>query len=431
MDASAFLLSVNGTAPWVNPGGSWNGSNGSIKLDQTVEHVKPENKLVLDKNDQMDLSSTLQWVLYKAQGSPNAALAVTAAHLDAAKARISDVVNQYELLSAYAHTTMVSSGKAPEISYRASDVISSTAFATLTAASPGLLALKDFADRMVASTEAMEKFTTGGEMTTTTAVFNALHRDQCDGHSCLTRSLRKEDTPTGKMTRVFGSKREVGIIYLERIGHDLWHSLTNDTLSGLVDAITGYESHTVDNGYVIGGVTSDGTTTLDAMIGLGDAVIDRWPPGTVGLGALMVGLNMTKAMIAHMAFKICPAPGSCTTSDIQIAIEEIQEYLEDSARTRDDILNAKQTLGGLICSAFGYCSKTKGLREMSDDHPAIAKMAEVQSAQKAVGVSLAEWVEEQKFDNTAIKSSLTALVNAVSKYASTIGVTAPNAFVAA
>lgn len=425
----------------------WNGTSGYVQLDHTTSYVKPANRIVMSPAGGMNLPNTLAYQMWEGSGNKNQA--ANAQSFEAAMPRIVATIATHELITGITHSRPVDpedgygsdftvdidgdedlerAMQHPIVSYRSGDTISDAAFTEMLAEDNGdalqsyVTVAKKFLLYMSENVDEFASLVHVGEFIAITAIYNGLHRHATEGHSCYTDDLRKIGTTSNSLSRVFGAKQSEGLVFLEKWGHDVLHFLTDESLEMICNVMTGHavQNHLIKSGTRFSGQISNGTLSVKDAICLTQSALDRWPPGNVGLGAIMVGLDVLAAMLSAMALKATAEEGSI--GNVAISIEAIKDFLSSSRRNRDDIMEAKDALRSPICMAFGFIKTDKALRHMLEDHGSLEKFASNNAADVSVGASLGEFFKDKEHDASSVSTAINAMFTSLAMYADTIGV---------
>jgi hypothetical protein len=374
-------------------------------------------------------------------GKPQAAVNITQAQFEAFLPRLSDVIAKYQTLSTMARSQRVGAlpaggGQRPlnpfVIRFRASDILTADQYNDLEAANAGLASYGEFGQKFVAMAEAnpesMERFVKNSTMYTHLIVYNYLHRHYVTDHNCLTDDLRKPNTTSARLLKCYGALKDGAADWMERRGHDLFHSLTDETMThlalALVTPATDEGGALINANVVVNRVTSTGNLSMKDAYRLSEAACDRCPAGNIGLGAMMVGLDCVAAMIGHLGMKVEATTGDL--SSVCVAVDEIKEWIGDVIRVRDEITTTKDMIKKSVVCAAGYCYAVSSLRPITENHDSLSSLVASESADHAKGKAIGEYFDRVAVDQGALTKCINIMIAAVDRVAVHIGNTASN-----
>ena len=162
-----------------------------------------------------------------------------------------------------------------------------------------------------------------------------------------------------------------------------------------------------------GGITTAeeaDTVRLVELIAVGQAAKDRFPPGTMGKSALITGVSLAIAMIRHIARKVSIPQSSAILSSMESAAVAL------AARdlTREDLVNAKNSMGQQIATAWGYCRELTELEQLANMYQSLVNFAQRYPSAVASGATLARLMKEVVPDPTAVEDAIVGAMMSMS-----------------
>ena len=91
-------------------------------------------------------------------------------------------------------------------------------------------------------------------------------------------------------------------------------------------------------------------TPVPNIIRLPESTTDRWPPGSIGTGSILVGLDQVEQMLVS---KICKT-GYKVGADLTTGIQLIRTQMGQPEIPHDTILKVKDAMGSIISVGHGY-----------------------------------------------------------------------------
>jgi len=391
--------SANEFDPTSMPNG-YNGHMTMIDMSKPIDSIARDAKLVLAQGGGICLTRSVAYCIWAAQGFPEVATAVTEEHLTNAMAQIALVMARHTMLCMF-HVAQIA------IAVRSSDMLSVAKFDVI----DGSLALKGVAkavcDRF-ADDETFAQAQMGeSRYVILCLIANAIHRKQNEGHNWFTKNGNVKGTNTHRALAIGGEFVEGFARFMDRGGHDLWHFLTDKTLVDIADAVTG----TTDK-IVVGAFTYNGANIVGHKISevfeIGSAAMDRYPPGIMGKGAIMVGLMMLRAMIVYISMKV-------VIDDVGILINaiDVEAAIVAGIDDRKRLMDKKDKLQKTIVMAYGFFTSDPANQGNATDNKAIASVASRDLSSKLMGASMYNHVSSIEGDTDAIASSFSAFFTTV------------------
>jgi hypothetical protein len=389
-----------------------NGTVTSLDLSAAATHVEPENMYVLSAAGAFDLRNTIAHAIWVAQGSPVAPTAVSLNHLDAASDAIGVALIRYEFLQLWSHTDL-----GADLTLRASDGISAIKW-NATAGGVNLVATADQVWEMyVTDPSARVRMICDPQLSLLAIIMNALHRLKFLGHNHFTEEGKKRGSETYKLLGVAGAARIAFEDSMARIGHDLWHFIPDTQLQQIAGALVGESPAVVDAGYdYMGSVVPADGVELHTLLSMPQSATDRYPPGTVGVSALILGLELLVAMVDTIATKA----SSFNDGGISPAANALKAVIAEEDLERDVVLELRTSLTDVIAFAYGFGAAFNDMTDFLEKYKSLTALSERSYLRANRGKLLGKWVKELSADsagmlasvNTALATIATALTNA-------------------
>jgi len=382
-----------------------NGMVTTVDLLKPVDHVDKKNKIVTSGLNVFDLRCSIGYALWAAQNFPDTATAVSHDHLAAAMSRIGELYQYHIVLCAVAHANPVI-----DVSLRATDVLHSAAWTAVN----GHHALELMADAIHAmfldEPDQLTRAMPASDMAILCLIANDIHRDTLDGHNWYTADGRKASTNTGRILAVAGAKKTTFSAYMVDHGHDMWHFLSDKTLHDIASALSNHVVTVFNGAFVYNGIDVVGKN-FSEVFKIGEAAIDRHPAGTMGKGAILVGLQIVRAMIVHISAKVCLTDiGSLLNS-----IDRLVAWVGDNARNKAEIKKVKAALTASLCAGWGFHKSNPANISQLDNSPALKKFAETNASFVVVGEILYRHLDSIEGDRLAIATTFKAALATLSE----------------
>jgi hypothetical protein len=396
MDAVAAAEANNEAVPAIAQG--YNGEMGDVDLSKPVDHVAEQGKVILDTNAYA-LFDNLKYQFWLVQGKPAAAVAVTEAQCMAFLPIAARVIARHRIYNML-HAAEI------DIRHRLADAIPLPPNANHAAEF-----VARFADRVMTDEYAKGSIATQGQFILNSLIANGIHRAQNKGHNWFSEKGMdsRKNNPTARTLAVAGAEAPNFRLYMEEAGHDGNHSLSDETLEEICDALTGkehpYKVVTAPNTMYLGEEVTG--VRICRIYPMDEAAIDRWPPGVLGKSSLVVGVGMMQAMLIDMGTKAKIE----NTGHVSMYISNITRSLKDYDGNRDSFRRLENALGESISVTYGYVSETGIIDELQ--YQAFKKHAERYPAALAAGKSLANAIALATPHKEAVEGAICASINAL------------------
>jgi len=362
--------------PGAPPVGGWNGATGFVAVGDKTEHIKPKNKLIINPNGDILLEETLANTALRITdqsplpaGGGGVPVTVNAASFDTVKRAWSDVLGIYEVYRLL-HAAGVALG------WRLSDVIQ---VATFTAHWNGQEAnWIIFAQQMLAffalTPGTMREFAAGAHFCALNMVRACHHRHFTEGHNGYTEATAQRGSRSNKICGIAGALKDAFVTWLsvdERI-HDHFHALTDGSLEAAVNAATGTAAAPtmLPAGTMVDGTVIAAPIPLKDAFRLGQACLDRHPPGALGLSGAILVCEAIQVFMLNMSLRFGAGP---TVSATLVAIltnlrcSELQAMLDRTAIAA--ITEAITPIGSWV---VGFISCNTASKEWVDSHASLS-----------------------------------------------------------
>jgi hypothetical protein len=243
---------------------------------------------------------------------------------------------------------------------------------------------------------------------TYTVVANALHRHGTNGHNFITRGLNDPTTVASKMPALAGAQNKEFANFLKHWGHDAWHFLSDVGLTKLANIITGEHTAVAEAQSKYEGMDVS-NQQIHILLKLPESVTDRYPPGTLGVSSLIIGIDFVKAMFnsifIHMSSDQLPF--------IIRSLTAMKNYISNSSIERQDLLALRQHMGPTVAFSLGYAMRKRNGIDRVDSSPSLAQFRKNHVDQVEDGLTLGRTIEELKMDPLSVKNLVISLMNNV------------------
>jgi len=393
----------------------WNGADLSMDLAKPKTHVRKENLLVYTVEGQVDLRKTWAYIIWAAQGYPDTAQAATAGHLEAAAARMADVGAIHSVLGLLTHLTV--DGEPIALEVRPDDALSPMecqrifrgpmaapavaeggAPGEAVAAGPahGLLATVDLLWNHLANDRvAHGRFYTNAAFVTMMLCMNQMHRELCEMHNWYTNAATNDKTQTGRCTAMAGASKEAFMAFVGRLnrGHDMWHFLSNDAMRAAAYILVGKQEGPVvaPAGFEYNGTNIEaGMVEVREIVTLSDSVVDRLPSGTIGIAALILGVQFVARMLEDVATKVTVS----SATEVIPAMNRLKDLFGAADLDRGQLLQLKEAFLPIITIAVGYMRFSSEGRERVEAYESITNFVKRDLKNEGLGATLAKSMDK-------------------------------------
>jgi len=412
MSGNINFESILMAGPVAAPDG-YNGAASTLDVISPADFIHHNNKIITSENNVMSLRHTIIFNIWNSMGKPTVATAVTAAHIASTSRLIGINVVKHTLLALFHAADIL-------IVLRSSDVMSVNALTALMGSSIDLISTA--ADRLWAyfmdNDALLNELCSDKKHVALAIVATAMHRYMVDQHNWLTNLTRKAGSVTNKITMVAGADRTEFIDFMETVGHDVWHMLSNETLIRVCDAVTGVTEAIVVSpgvndggeplGYFYNSVNVVGDDICD-IIKLNDGATDRWPVNGLGKASIIVGTNLIRMVVIEISSKALID----NLSTVNSSFEAIKTYIADSDLSRAEVLNLKEALGPMIAKAYGFLNQNSATEDFANTSPALVNFVKTLSVDVAFGAVFAKRFREVVTDPMAVKEMIKVFLSGI------------------
>lgn len=394
----------------------FNGFAGTVEIATVATFIKECNYLVVTQDQQVDIVRTLAHAFWVINGKPNEELQLTPDHFSAAKEAMVYHYSQYALMATFSHI----GGFA--LTYRSSDIITAAAFDNLPLGCVDLLQPMMNLLAAVRLDPVLEaQFVAFTPLQLMAVVANAIHRVTTNGHNFITKDIGDPNTAANSAVGVAGPNRSEFENYMKKFGHDGWHHFSDSLLYKLAGIITGNElddnGEAVEDGDLkvfgpgttVGGIAVEGQK-VHMVLKLGEAAKDRWPVGTLGVSAAILGCNYVISMLNTICLKVQVDEATIVVS----GISKIQNMLEEGVE-RSVLLDLKSKFSGLFAIAFGYAQRSSSGAAMVAKHPSITAFCKSQVQYVTTGIDLGKVIDDLEVDVVGVKAAISAVLAAAAR----------------
>jgi len=381
----------------------YNGNLGTISLHKPTDYVGIYGKIVLNAGATvLDVAATIKYIVWIAQGMPDAQTPLTEEHMNAIVPRVVKLIARMKLYTLLSYANIA-------IDYRMSDT------ATIEAAGTGYVTdrtVNEMYHLLTESNEAQAKIAEQAHLIILSFFANAIHRKQNDEHSWFTDDTARRGTNTNRCCDVAGASKRAFVTWMasDAQGHDSNHHMVSaclyrvcDILSGvtLVNFRAGGAAPVNYEGQDVGGMA------VHSVVVVGEAATDRWPTGQLGKAGMIVGIDMTVAMITNICMRLKVSGVDLVTANGAA----LSNAIKDSQLERSVLTSLNSTLQSIISISKGYVVEA-GIYE-EDTHKAFDSHAGRLSGKVANGVSLAQAVAAATPHSEAVAGAVKTMVSDV------------------
>jgi len=409
MDFAAILANNALARPVPN---GFNGHIATVDVTHPSSFVDPANFICTNDVGHFDLGRSMAYAIFCAAN--RVAANPTPGHVEAAMRRIGNLISMHVILT-------VMSAANVDLTYRASDILTFAVFDTvfpdagvrdayITAATRVWAYLHEDANK-----HHLNVALVNSKYVVLALIANAIHRQKLNGHNWYTDKTNVQRTETGRCIAVAAEDRMAFGIFMSRDGHDLWHFLNDPSLCAVADTITGVNKIVINNDFIYNGINRRGDH-VHTFIDVGDAAIDRWPPGQMGIASLMKGLDACSIMITDITSKVAIS----NTAAILVAIKRAKEIVSAKELGRPEMLTYKDSLTDLVCTSYGYVAAGQGLMATLGESDALSNLARSNAAATTRGSTAANRMREVTADVSAIGVMLKAVMDTIAAALSAI-----------
>lgn len=379
-----------------------NGSGGQADLSTSVTFVHDSNRFVRSANGGLHVRYSLSYVIWVAQGKPGTVAVVTEDHLATAAPRIGNTLYRVALLDA------IAAGNAG-VTLRSTDSLLAGDWEAVPEHGRADTVADAIWEAYVTDPVAASALAPNAALASLAVIANALHRHMSEGHNWFTDAASVRGSPTAKCLGVAGGSREEFTQFMERWGHDLWHFLSDRSLSAVAGWMVGEPELPLDRGYAIQGFVSVAPYpqfNLSDVYKLGEAARDRWPPGTIGISALILCFPLIVSMLQGITVRV----QDVNTGAVVGRLESISATLKTAKPARADMLSAKNAMQGITSIAYGYAT-TVGSTTV-DRYKSLAAFANRAPMQVEQGTLLGQWSKGKTIIDARMTDQFNALITA-------------------
>lgn len=412
--ASATLLAAMtaGSAPTVTSG--WNGVLGTVDLAKPQDYTGEKGKICVSDAGAFQLRETLAYYAYICAGSPTAVADFEGGINDAFAGEYfplaAEIIARYRIYAMFNHA-----GTTP--AFRATD---RAKWPLKPADLPNAAALNDkaglVADEVYALFTANEASEAPigemGRMVLLGILAGAIHRKNHEGHSWFTAEMSNPRSQTAKYCAIAGQHKKAFMDYQKARGHEGPHHLADATIDAFALVIGQVQDKvipsTIDEAITYNGEPIRGRNLKDLFF-LGEATKGRYPPGILGAGAIITGMELCMAVLTDIGTKVKLSGHemiATNASKLSAAVKKIKV-------SHEKILELAAVVGPSLAWVWGYAETAKIADEA--DYIALANHAKRHIAQRASGVSCAKAMKRVTPHRQAMEgvivSSLAALAD--------------------
>lgn len=378
----------------------YNGHIACVDLSKPVDTISEKYKIVTCTGGGLDHFRCVAFAIFCEQGCPSKATKITAEHLQNVMPRLGHIMAIHTIL-----VTLHAAGV--NVTYRTSDCLTTAQFESI----DGHEALLDASLRLIEALRNDEGFLakqlSESKFVLLCAIANAIHREQCEGHNWYTNNGRIKGTTTSRTLAVAGEHAQEFSNFMSIHGHDLWHFASDKSLYGMAGVMCGYKSAVIARNFTYNGTEVKGWT-IQEVFAIGDAATDRFPPGIMGKGSMMVGLGMLGSMLTAISMKVV-VDG---IGKLLNAIEELKIEVA-SINDRSELLNKKNELSKVCVIAYGFFCADPANQGTLTDARALSALAARDLSAKSMGASMYTYLNGVESDPQAIASTFAALLETV------------------
>nr|WLW42240.1 hypothetical protein [Bremia lactucae associated yuevirus-like virus 2] len=382
----------------VNADVTVNGSGGHASLGTVTTHVDPINRGVYDGKSGYRVVESVARAIWQAQGGADTVIAVTEAHLNTAAEKIANALYRYSVLDLAAAGSIV-------VRVRLSDMMTLTDWHIVKNHKVADEAAAKIVELYIDEADFATLVAPAPRLALYALVANALHRHQTEGHNWFTGDTTRKNTPTGRLLGVAGADRTAFSGFMSKNGHDLWHFMDTASMNNIVDGMTGEVNVDLDMKYIVrGDVAATVPYSMAYAASLGTSATDRWPPGTVGISAVILAVPIIGSMFDHISMRV----KDLDTGRLTAISTAISNGLKKSKPGRALLLDVRNAMQGTTSIAVGFTSAVNA--DSAERYASLFSFANRDQTSFESGVLLGKWAKGKDMIDKAVGNRIKALI---------------------
>lgn len=378
-----------------------NGAGGAVDMSNVSTYVQDRNMMVIDANGQFNVRFSIANSINVVMNNPTGTTAVTADNIKAALPSIRTQLYRYTLLDLIAHS---GGDEAIVLTYRKADTKLEGEFA-LAPNSAACLSVADQIWSLVGSNaRSMAKILPDPAHAVVSLCAQYLHRSANEGHAWYTE--HKKGSTTHKILAVAGAQVELFAEFQEVYGHDLWHVLSNDTVTSIAMAVVGENRLLVNDGYVINGVVVEEGTTVEDVVKVPDATKDRLPAGIVGLSAMLLFSPLLSAVLDIIGYRV----SLTNLANVRGLASQLQARMSEADFNRPRLLELRDSLAVMVAVCVGIGSTSASVSDFIEAHQSLVSFANRNELYVMRGKTIGNALKTIDIDNDEVIRALGSLL---------------------
>lgn len=379
-----------------NPGpavaGAWNGATGVVAIGDNTEHIKEKNKLVVDINGIICLAETLaNQALHITEQQPlaagGAAVVVNANAFESVKRSWSDMIGNHEVYRLLALAGI-------NLGWRTSDVLPVASFQAHWNGQEAnwMNFAQQMLDYLHVTPGAMADFAASTHFCALNLLRAHHHRNFTEGHNGYSDQTQRKGTRSNNLTALAGKDREAFQNWLN-IGercHDDFHALNDQCMANACDAATGHVPAQIPAGHVVNGEMINVPMNVHEALNLGQAAVDRHPPGALGLSGAILVIQAIQMFMGVMRLKFNNGPQVSGT--LVALLDALRNDGIQTTMTRTHIIAITNAVTPIGAFAIGFISSNTAHREWIEGHASLLGLAKRESTHYLNGNTLGKEV---------------------------------------
>jgi len=391
----------------------YNGRNVDMDMSTPVTFIDDTARIVLTRSGTMDLVASFAHIIYASAGGAAAhvggPVTITQAHLDASRDWICESYCRYQVLGALHESAF-------PLEFRNSDVVQHDAWAATPNTGQATAAAAQVWSVLRGDPAVEIEACSNLYMHWYCIVANAVHRDQNSGHNFYSNKADQKRTNTYRAVKVGALFLDAFVPFMKVFGHDLYHLLSTECIYAAADAIVGVAIIQIPAAVTVNGYISDGSLPLNEAIGISESASDRWPIGSVGVAAVVVGMREVAAMLDSIAARATIA----ALSDCKRFTSRLLTVLTDGHINRGVLMSLKRALKSVIAIGVGYAQSVSIGNDPEVQYRSLKAYLVDATADKNMGREVALWVRDTKIDAKRMSSLLDTMATTLATKLATV-----------
>lgn len=391
-----------------NAPSSTNGAVIAMDLSTTVEHIQNENLTVVGADGSMNLRLSVARAMWSKAGSPSVPVAVTPAHVLAARKSIGGHYLRFSVLTVFTHSSI-----AGDIRFRKSDTVSELVWSAVPeAVRSGFERAADNVHLAIdEDANLAAEFLPSGAFGSMCMIANAIHREQVKGHNWFSDTTTRSNSVGGKTLAIAGAEVDLFSDFMVEFGHDLWHLIADTCLPAMAASMTGHQEAVLTVGIEHAGADYAVGTPVSAIFKMDEAAKDRYPPSQLGRAAAILGQRVIKYAVIDLMTR-APAELEACKAVVQ-ALDTYAEIVNSDNFTRAHAQVVKKVMGKTFAFCYGYAMCFADAMETYEKNPSLKAWADQENGEVIIGTNVGKWAKTKDKDDNVIGGMIKTLLESM------------------